>query len=114
MLFNPRNAHAPNGAPTAPEQVEMQAVRELLFGETQRSLEARIQQLEAQVAALEQGLNERFRELSARFETLAGASQAQQAALRDVGRIFSVLGQQLGHASHTGAGSSSSHVRQPE
>ncbi len=112
MLFNTRSGAAPNGAPTAPEQVEMQAVRELLFGETQRTFEARIKQLEAQVAALEQGLNERFRELSVRFEELARTSEAQHAALRDVGRSFSALGHQLGNVS--GAGSLSSHVRKPE
>lgn len=112
MLFNTRNGAAPGGAPTAPEQVEMQAVRELLFGETQRSLETRIKQLEAQVASLEQGLNERFRELSLRFEALARTSEAQQAAMRDVGRSFSALGQQLGNQS--GAVSVSSHVRNPE
>lgn len=114
MLFNTRNGSAPNGAPTAPEQVEMQAVRELLFGDTQRQLEARIQQLEAQVATLEKGLTERFRDLSLRFEALARTSDAQQAALRDVGRSFTALGQQLGSASSTSAGSPSGHVRQPE
>lgn len=114
MLFNTRTGPAPNGAPTAPEQVEMQAVRELLFGETQRLLEARIQRLEAQVAALEQGLSDRSRELSLRFEELARTSEAQQAALRDVGRSFSALGQQLGNVSSSSAGGPSSHVRKPE
>ncbi len=71
MLFNPRNGQQPNGLSTpASEQIEMQAVRELLFGETQRTLEARIQKLEGVIATLEQSLDQRFRELSLRFEEM--------------------------------------------
>ena len=102
MLFNPHNGQPSltgvSSAPTAPEQIEMQAVRELLFGETHRALEARIQRLEAQIALMDQGLNDCFRELNLRFEELARTSDAQQAALREVGRACSTLGQQLASA----------------
>ena len=115
MLFNPRNGPQPNGTPpTASEQVEMQAVRELLFGETQRSLEARIQRLEAALASLETGLDQRFRELSLRFEELARASSTQQAAMREVGRSFAELGQQLAGNTMRDAGGAGAHVRKPE
>jgi hypothetical protein len=118
MSFNPRNGQPPaNGmasAPTAPEQIEMQAVRELLFGESQRALETRIQKLEAQTAAMEQGLSDRFRELSLRFEELARTSEAQQAAIRDIGRAFTSFGQQLGSGSAREAGGPSPYVSKPE
>lgn len=114
MLFNAPSGPVPNGAPATPEQVEMQAVRELLFGETQRLLDARIQRLESQMAALEQGLDERFRELSLRFEELARTADAQHAALHEVGRAFAALGQHLGNASGRIAGGLSGHVGKPE
>jgi hypothetical protein len=114
MLFNPRNGQAANANLSAPEQIEMQAVRELLFGETQRALDARIQKLEAQIAAMEHGLNDRFRELGLRFEELARAAETQQAKLHEVGRAFSALGNELGSLSTNDSGSLSQHVRKPE
>jgi uncharacterized coiled-coil protein SlyX len=115
MLFNPRNGAQPNGAQQTPsEQIEMQAVRELLFGETQRALEARIQRLESTLASLESGLDQRFRDLSQRFEELARASATQQSALREVGRSFAELGQQLAGTPSRDAGGIGPHVRKPE
>ncbi len=115
MLFNPRNAQQPNGASTpASEQIEMQAVRELLFGETQRALEARIQKLEGVIATLEQSLDQRFRELSLRFEEMAGTSSTQQSLMREVGRTFAELGQQLSGSTLRDTGGTGPHVRKPE
>jgi hypothetical protein len=114
MPVDARNGPVPSVAQAVPEQVEMQAVRELLFGESQRLLDGRIQRLESQVAALERGLNERFRELSQRFEELARTAEAQHAALRDVGRAFSALGRQLGDTNGPSSGGLGSHVRKPE
>lgn len=115
MLFNSRNAAMPNGTHQTPsDQIEMQAVRELLFGETQRALEARIQRLESTLASLETGLDQRFRDLSQRFEELARASATQHAALREVGRSFAELGQQLAASTAREPGGVGQNVRKPE
>lgn len=115
MLFNPRSGTQPNGTQQAPsEQIEMQAVRELLFGETQRALEARIQRLENALASLESGLDQRFRDLSQRFEEVARASAAQHAAMREIGRSFAELGQQLAPSTVRESGGVGQHVRKPE
>ncbi len=115
MLFNARNGPQRDAATTpASEQIEMQAVRELLFGETQRTLEARIQRLEGLIAGFQSSLDQRFRELSLRFEDMASASAAQQSLMKEVGRTFAELGQQLAGKTLRDPGGTGPHVRKPE
>ncbi len=83
-----------NGRDLSDEKMEQ--VRELLFGDAIRVLEARLRQLEMRLSDLETGLGRQLNTVEARLQTLAGSAEAdRRAAFEALARSISDLGEQV-------------------
>jgi uncharacterized coiled-coil protein SlyX len=70
-----------NGAarePSTPDVEQMDQIRELLFGDQQRHLEARIAALETRTATIEQGLIARIDSLQAQLDALVSGVETDR------------------------------------
>jgi hypothetical protein len=75
---------------------QMQQIRELLVGEILRRTEARLEQLEGQLKALEGEIGRGLDALAARIETVgAEAAAGQQAAFENLSRSVVELGERI-------------------
>lgn len=74
----------------------MEQVRELLFGDAIRILEARIRILETRLSELEHGIGRRLDGIETRIQTMAGSAETdRQAAFEALARSIGDLGEQV-------------------
>ncbi|HMN37534.1 MAG TPA: hypothetical protein PKD49_07465 [Hyphomicrobium sp.] len=83
-----------NGRDLSDEKMEQ--VRELLFGDAIRILEARLRQLEMRLSEIETGLGRQLGNVESRLQALAGSAEAdRRAAFEALARSISDLGEQV-------------------
>lgn len=79
-----------------PADEKMEQIRELLFGDAQRTYDARIALLEARIRELEMTVHRRLDAIHARLETLAGESRAErQSTFEELARGVQDLGDRI-------------------
>jgi hypothetical protein len=85
----------PAGAPP-PTDREIEQIRNLIFGDTQRSNAERLTALDARVAQVEEQLTLHAGQLNRQIAQLAeSARNSDRAIIREIGRSIAALGEQL-------------------
>ncbi len=83
-----------NGRDLSDEKMEQ--VRELLFGDAVRLLEARMRQMEVRLAELESSLNRQFNTVETRLQALTNSSETdRRAAFEALASSILDLGEQV-------------------
>jgi uncharacterized protein YPO0396 len=83
-------------APTDPNDEKMDQIRELLYGDHQRQIDARIAALEARTREMEMQLTRRLDAFQARLEALAGeVSAAERSSFEELARGIAELGERV-------------------
>jgi DNA anti-recombination protein RmuC len=85
-----------------PADEKIEQIRDLLFGEAQRSNDNRIAQLEARLVDMERTFEQRIEGLQNRLDALAGAIDADKRATFDeLSRALHDLGERVRHISRS-------------